>query len=128
MLVFFAAQFVAFFNWTNLGLIVAVEGAAVLKALGARHRCPLMLSLRRRCRRSSTSPWAAPRRSGPSWRRCSCRCSCCSATTPEFTQAAYRVGDSVHEHHLADDVVLRAHHRVRAALRAEGRASARSWR
>ena len=27
VLVFFAAQFVAFFNWTNLGLIFAVEGA-----------------------------------------------------------------------------------------------------
>jgi len=25
VLVFFAAQFVAWFNWTNLGLIVAVE-------------------------------------------------------------------------------------------------------
>lgn len=34
VLVFFAAQFVAFFNWTNLGLIVAVEGAELLKAAG----------------------------------------------------------------------------------------------
>jgi len=32
--VFFAAQFVAVFNWTDLGLIVAVEGAAALKAIG----------------------------------------------------------------------------------------------
>lgn len=32
VLVFFAAQFVAFFNWTNLGLIVAIKGAELLKA------------------------------------------------------------------------------------------------
>ncbi len=30
VLVFFAAQFVAYFNWTNLGLIVAVQGANIL--------------------------------------------------------------------------------------------------
>lgn len=34
VLVFFAAQFVAFFNWTNLGLIIAVEGANFLKNSG----------------------------------------------------------------------------------------------
>jgi aminobenzoyl-glutamate transport protein len=32
VLVFFAAQFVAYFNWTNLGLIVAVKGAEACKA------------------------------------------------------------------------------------------------
>jgi aminobenzoyl-glutamate transport protein len=34
VLVFFAAQFVAFFGWTNLGAIVAVTGAGTLQALG----------------------------------------------------------------------------------------------
>ena len=34
VLVFFAAQFVAYFNASNLGLILAVEGAAFLKATG----------------------------------------------------------------------------------------------
>jgi aminobenzoyl-glutamate transport protein len=34
VLVFFAAQFVAFFGWTNLGAIVAVTGAGALDALG----------------------------------------------------------------------------------------------
>lgn len=34
VLVFFAAQFVAFFNWTNLGLILGVKGAEALKAAG----------------------------------------------------------------------------------------------
>ncbi|MBA2237574.1 MAG: AbgT family transporter [Lysobacter sp.] len=33
VLTFFAAQFVAFFNWTQLGLIFAVNGAAVLTQL-----------------------------------------------------------------------------------------------
>lgn len=34
VLVFFAAQFVAFFGWTNLGAIVAVSGANGLSAIG----------------------------------------------------------------------------------------------
>ncbi|HPI38935.1 MAG TPA: AbgT family transporter, partial [Ignavibacteriaceae bacterium] len=34
VLTFFAAQFVAFFNWTNLGMIVAIEGAHLLKSSG----------------------------------------------------------------------------------------------
>ena len=43
VLVFFAAQFVAYFGWTNLGLIVAVEGAQILRGadLGV---VPLMLA------------------------------------------------------------------------------------
>jgi aminobenzoyl-glutamate transport protein len=44
VLVFFAAQFVAYFNWTNLGLILAVEGAEVLKASGL-GGIPLLLGL-----------------------------------------------------------------------------------
>ena len=43
VLVFFAAQFVAFFNWTNLGLILAVKGADVLRASGL-PGIPLMIS------------------------------------------------------------------------------------
>ena len=34
VLVFFAAQFVAYFQWTNLGLILAVKGAETLQASG----------------------------------------------------------------------------------------------
>jgi aminobenzoyl-glutamate transport protein len=34
MLVFFAAQFVAYFNWSNIGLVGAVKGAELLKASG----------------------------------------------------------------------------------------------
>ncbi|GAA0386019.1 AbgT family transporter [Brevundimonas terrae] len=34
VIIFFAAQFVAFFNWSNLGSITAVKGAQTLEALG----------------------------------------------------------------------------------------------
>jgi aminobenzoyl-glutamate transport protein len=34
VLVFFAAQFIAFFSWTHLGLITAIEGALGLQAIG----------------------------------------------------------------------------------------------
>jgi aminobenzoyl-glutamate transport protein len=34
VLVFFAAQFVAFFGWTNLGAITAVSGADLLRTIG----------------------------------------------------------------------------------------------
>jgi len=34
VLVFFAAQFVAFFGWSNLGLITAVTGADILREIG----------------------------------------------------------------------------------------------
>ena len=33
VLVFFASQFVAWFKWSNLGLILAIKGAAVLQAM-----------------------------------------------------------------------------------------------
>ena len=43
VLVFFAAQFVAYFKYTNLGMIFAIKGAEVLKASGL-GPIPLMLS------------------------------------------------------------------------------------
>ncbi len=48
VLVFFAAQFVAYFNWTNLGLILAVKGAEVLSVVKDQWGLggiPLMLGL-----------------------------------------------------------------------------------
>jgi aminobenzoyl-glutamate transport protein len=42
VLVFFAAQFVAYFKYTNLGIIFAIKGADVLKASGL-GPIPLML-------------------------------------------------------------------------------------
>ncbi len=44
VLVFFAAQFVAFFDWTNLGLILAVDGAEFLKSAGL-HQVPMFMLL-----------------------------------------------------------------------------------
>jgi len=43
VLTFFAAQFVAYFKWTNLGLIIAIKGADALQALGI-GGVPLMLA------------------------------------------------------------------------------------
>jgi aminobenzoyl-glutamate transport protein len=93
VLVFFAAQFVAVFNWTNLGLIVAVEGAAVLKALGL-GTVPLIVGFvalsaaTNLAMGSASAKWAilAP---------VFVPMFMLLGYTPEFTQAAYRVGDSV---------------------------------
>jgi aminobenzoyl-glutamate transport protein len=93
VLVFFAAQFVAVFNWSNLGLIVAVEGAAALKALGL-GTVPLLVSfvalsgLINLAMGSASAKWAilAP---------VFVPMFMLLGYTPEFTQAAYRVGDSV---------------------------------
>jgi aminobenzoyl-glutamate transport protein len=93
VLVFFAAQFVAVFNWSNLGLIVAVEGAAVLKALGL-GTVPLLVSfvalsaVINLAMGSASAKWAilAP---------VFVPMFMLLGYTPEFTQAAYRVGDSV---------------------------------
>jgi aminobenzoyl-glutamate transport protein len=93
VLVFFAAQFVAFFTWTNLGLIVAVEGAAVLKAAGL-GTIPLVVSLILMTAfinlfmGSASAKWAIM---APVF----VPMFMLLGYTPEFTQGAYRVGDSV---------------------------------
>ncbi len=46
VLAFFAAQFIFYFNWTNLGIITAVSGAEFIQHLGLEHMpLPLMLAL-----------------------------------------------------------------------------------
>ncbi|MGK2858550.1 MAG: AbgT family transporter [Thermoanaerobaculia bacterium] len=93
VLVFFAAQFVAFFNWTNLGLIFAVEGAAVLKASGV-GAIPLtilfvMLSaIINLAMGSASAKWAIM---APVF----VPMFMLLGYSPEYTQLAYRVGDSV---------------------------------
>jgi aminobenzoyl-glutamate transport protein len=96
VLVFFAAQFVAYFNWTNLGLIFAIKGAGFLETSGLTG-IPLMLgfiivaAIINLVMGSASAKWAimAPvfipmfmliKPTGYS---------------PEFTQLAYRIGDSV---------------------------------
>jgi aminobenzoyl-glutamate transport protein len=93
VLVFFAAQFVAFFNWTNLGLIVAVEGAQFLQAAGL-DQVPLMLAFIllsatiNLVMGSASAKWALM---APGF----VPMFMLLGYPPEVTQAAYRVGDSV---------------------------------
>lgn len=93
VLVFFAAQFVAYFNWSNIGLIVAVEGANLLKASGLGD-IPLMVSFIfvaafiNLFMGSASAKWAIM---APVF----IPMFMLLGYTPEFTQVAYRVGDSV---------------------------------
>jgi aminobenzoyl-glutamate transport protein len=93
VLVFFAAQFVAYFNWTNLGLIVAVSGAEGLKASGL-GPIPLMLSFIlvsatiNLIMGSASAKWAIM---APVF----IPMFMLLGYSPEFTQVAYRIGDSV---------------------------------
>ncbi len=92
VLVFFAAQFVAYFNWTRLGLIVAVQGAEALKASGL-GGIPLMLgfvlfsAFINLFMGSASAKWAVM---APVF----VPMLMLLGYTPELTQAAYRVGDS----------------------------------
>jgi aminobenzoyl-glutamate transport protein len=93
VLVFFAAQFVAFFNWTNLGLIFAVEGAAVLEKSGL-GPIPLTIlfvilsAMINLAMGSASAKWAIM---APVF----VPMFMLLGYSPEFTQVAYRVGDSV---------------------------------
>ncbi len=92
-LVFFAAQFVAFFKWTNLGTVLAVKGAALLQALGLDGpevfilfiiMCAMInLSLG-----SASAQWAV---TAPIF----VPMLMLIGFAPETIQAAYRIGDSV---------------------------------
>jgi aminobenzoyl-glutamate transport protein len=93
VLVFFAAQFVAYFNWTNLGLIIAVEGAQILKSSGLGD-IPLMISFIivaafiNLFMGSASAKWAIM---APVF----IPMFMLLGYTPEFTQVAYRIGDSI---------------------------------
>jgi len=93
VLVFFAAQFVAFFNWTNLGMIVAVEGASLLKSSGL-GPIPLLISFIiisafiNLFIGSASAKWAIM---APVF----IPMFMLLGYSPELVQAAYRVGDSV---------------------------------
>ena len=92
VLVFFAAQFVAYFGWTNLGLIFAVEGAELLRAadLGV---IPLMLvfvvlsAVINLVMGSASAKWAIM---APVF----VPMFMLLGTSPELVQVAYRIGDS----------------------------------
>ena len=93
VLVFFAAQFVAFFNWTQLGQVVAVVGSNSLQAIGLTGPlvflpfiiiCAIInLSLG-----SASAQWAV---TAPIF----VPMLMLIGYSPEVIQAAYRIGDSV---------------------------------
>ena len=93
VLVFFAAQFVAYFNWTNLGLILAINGADALKTMGL-SGIPLMImfilvaATINMVMGSASAKWAIM---APVF----IPMFMLLGYTPEFTQVAYRIGDSV---------------------------------
>ncbi len=92
VLVFFAAQFVAYFKYTNLGMIFAIKGADLLKASGL-GPIPLMLSfillaaLINLCMGSASAKWAfmAP---------VFVPMFMLLGYSPELVQGVYRIGDS----------------------------------
>ena len=92
VLVFFAAQFVEYFNWSNIGLIMAVEGANGIKAMNL-GVIPLMLffvllsGMINLVMGSASAKWAllAPI-FVPMFMMIE--------ISPELTQVVYRIGDS----------------------------------
>jgi aminobenzoyl-glutamate transport protein len=93
VLVFFAAQFVAFFGWTNLGAIVAVSGAGFLDNLG--FTGPLLFipfilvcAFINLMLGSASAQWAV---TAPIF----VPMLMLLGYSPEVIQAAYRIGDSV---------------------------------
>ena len=92
VLVFFAAQFVAYFKWTNLGLIFAIKGAEVLQASGL-GPIPLMIAfiilsaVINLAMGSASAKWAIM---APVF----IPMFMLLDYSPELVQAAYRIGDS----------------------------------
>lgn len=80
VLVFFAAQFVAWFKWSNLGLVLAIKGALWLQAanIGMIPLIILFISFPG----LSICLWEALRRNGPLWDRYLSRCLCYWAIHP----------------------------------------------
>jgi aminobenzoyl-glutamate transport protein len=93
VLVFFAAQFVAYFRWSNLGLIIAVKGAHILQEMEI-GMIPLLLlfvilsGFINLFMGSASAKWAIL---GPVF----IPMFMLLGYSPELSQAVYRVGDSV---------------------------------
>jgi len=93
VLVFFAAQFVAYFKWSNIGLISAINGAEILSASGL-GLIPLMLlfiilsASLNMLMGSASAKWAllAP---------IFIPMFMLMGYTPELSQVVYRIGDSI---------------------------------
>jgi aminobenzoyl-glutamate transport protein len=93
VLVFFAAQVVAYFKWSNLGIIFAVQGANVLKASGV-GVIPLMImfiifsAMINMLMGSASAKWALM---APIF----IPMFMLLGYSPELTQVVYRIGDSI---------------------------------
>lgn len=92
LLVFFAAQFVAFFNWTNLGAITAVTGAQFLEESGLTGPVVfflfiMMCAVINLSLGSASAQWAV---TAPIF----VPMLMLVGYSPEVIQAAYRIGDS----------------------------------
>lgn len=93
VLVFFAAQFVAFFKWSHLGLVFAIKGAAVLQQMNI-GLVPLILifvvlsAVLNLFMGSASAKWAIL---GPVF----IPMFMLLGYSPELSQAVFRVGDSV---------------------------------
>ncbi len=93
VLAFFAAQFVAYFNWSNLGLVIAIKGAAGLHAIGFQG-IPLLIgfifvaSMINIFIGSASAKWAIM---APVF----VPMLMLMGISPEMSQLAYRIGDSI---------------------------------
>ena len=93
VLVFFAAQFVAYFKWTNLGVIFAIQGADLLRASGL-GVIPLMIMFIilsasiNMLMGSASAKWALM---APIF----IPMFMLLGYSPELTQVVYRIGDSI---------------------------------
>jgi len=92
VLMFFAAQFVSYFSWSNLGSIIAINGAAMLQTMQLNSSILLvvfiiMAAFINLFIGSASAKWAliAP---------VFVPMFLLSGITPEATQIAYRIGDS----------------------------------
>jgi len=93
VLAFFAAQFIAFFNWSNLGVIIAVNGAEVLRSLEVGGVTLIILfvvatMILDLLIGSAAAKWALV---APIF----VPMMMILGYSPEMTQATYRIGDSV---------------------------------
>ena len=92
VLVFFAAQFVAFFGWTNLGLITAIAGADFLQTIGLTGPMVflffiIMCGIVNLSLGSASAQWAV---TAPVF----VPMLMLIGYSPELVQGAYRIGDS----------------------------------
>ncbi len=93
VLVFFAAQFVAWFRWSNLGILIAIKGAAVLQSIDM-GLIPLVVlfvifsGIINMFMGSASAKWAIM---GPVF----IPMFMLMGYSPELSQAVFRIGDSV---------------------------------